>query len=230
MKQWRINTKKDKIITVLFCILLVYGIINGLFRNSIMHFMERFMPDKLTIMNQPGGYGTVIAAVLVLTLIWVLYGIYKKKEGKLLLASALAGFAMALAVLGAYYGHGWLLVHQVHTTPSSSAWITYEETSMNLYAGDERLSGLQELAGDLKPVPRNEQERLNGEKHGEWEDQKMIWMRFPHRYFHSYDMILYINADDTIYMHRGSMDTRYYEDNGIIAYLTGMIEKEKHEQ
>ncbi|MBT9778294.1 hypothetical protein GPL15_17485 [Clostridium sp. MCC353] len=219
MKNWKIKTKKDRAVCLICLTLLVYAVVNGCFRDKIMRFMERFMPDKLTVMNQPGGYGTLIVTTIVMTLFLLVYEIIGKKKIKMLWITACSGILLSTALFGGYYLHGWLLVRQVYTTPAVSAWIHYHGASINLKAGDERLLKLQELASGMERLPKEEQLLLRSEDHGNSGRMDMVWINFPYRYFHSYDLIFRINEDGTVYIGNGPKAANYYDDNGVIEFL-----------
>lgn len=224
MKHWRIKTKKDWIIFFICAALLVYGVVNGCFGSRIMHFMERFMPDKLTVMNQPGGYGTMIVTVLVMALLLLVLEHCNKKKKRVMWITVGTGLLISTALFCGYYVHGWLLVRQVYTTPAVSAMVTIDGNHMELQAGDERLIRLQELAADMKRLPKEEEKRVRTKDHGNSGNLDIVWINFPRRYFHSYDLIFRINADHTIFIGSGERLADYYEDNGIIDYLQSLAE------
>lgn len=203
MKNWKIKTKKDWIMFFLCSALLIYGVVNGCFGSSIMHFMERFMPDKLTVMNQPGGYGTLIITVLLMTLLLLGLEISWKKKKKIMWITGCTGLLLSAAIFGGYYFHGWLLVHQVYTTPALSASVSFDGKREHWQAGDERLIKLQELAADMKRLPKEEEILMREKDHGNSDNMDIVWINFPKRYFHSYDLIFRINADKSIFIGNG---------------------------
>ena len=219
MKSWRIKSRKDQVICLICLTLLVYAVANGCFGARIMRFMERFMPDKLTVMNQPGGYGTLIVTTAVMTLVLLVYEIIGKKKKKIMWITVCSGFLLSTAIFGGYYLHGWLLVRQVYTTKAMSAWINYDGKNINWEAGDERLLKLQELAAGMKRLSKEEQLILRSNDHGDSRQTDMVWIRFPYRYFHSYDLIFRINEDHTIYIGNGPRAANYYNDNGVVEFL-----------
>lgn len=65
LAEWRIKTKKDWILAFLFTALMVYVAAVRFFHWKILNFMQKFMPDKMSTMNLPEGYGTVLAGFLI---------------------------------------------------------------------------------------------------------------------------------------------------------------------
>lgn len=222
MVEWKINSKKDRIITFLFVLLLIYGVVNGCFHSEIMRFMERFMPDKLTTMNQPGGYGTVIVVTAIMTGICTVDLMMRRAGRKKLLKAVSCGLILCAVTFGSYYGHCLLLVRQLQTASANSAWINGGDNNIRLNSGTKELDDLQALAAGLKPMPKKEQERLRAEKHGEVDKETIIWINFPKKYFHSYSFILRLKGDDAICVYDGAAPAVYYQDNGIVDYVKSL--------
>ena len=193
---WKIKTGKDWCLAFLFAALMVYVAVVRFFQWKILDFMQKFMPDKMSTMNLPGGYGTVLFWALIMALL-VMAVLAHRRQG---------GFVY----------HCRLIVQRGTEEPAASAWICFEDGTeqVKLAAGDETLERLQALAFSLERQPAERQEELRELVRDGGKERSFVWFSFPDKYFHGYDPIFYIE-DGLIYMNRDAGGVVFYKDNGL---------------
>ena len=213
---WKIKTGKDWCLAFLFAALMVYVAVVRFFQWKVLDFMQKFMPDKMSNMNLPGGYGTVLFWALIMALLVMAVLALRRQKRKYIAAAGLAGFLIADCALGGFVYHCRLIVQRGTEEPAASAWICFEDGTeqMKLAAGDETLGRLQALAFSLERQPAERQEELRALVRDGGKERSFVWFSFPDKYFHGYDPIFYIE-DGLIYMNRRAGDVVFYKDNGL---------------
>lgn len=230
LAEWRIKTKKDWILAFLFTALMVYVVAVRFFHWKILNFMQKFMPDKMSTMNLPEGYGTVLFCALGMAVITMAVLALEHQKKKYIAAAGLAGFLIADCALGGFVLHCRLIVQRGYEEPAASAWIALrdENENVNLASGDETLARLQMLAFSLERQPAERQAELKKLVREGKQARSFVWFSFPEKYFHGYDPIFNIE-EGLIYMDRGNQNMVFYKDNGFIECVeelkNTMIEK-----
>lgn len=217
LKGWRIKTRKDWFLAFLFTALLVYVAAVRFFQWKIQHFMQKFMPDKMSTMNLPEGYGTVLFCALIMALIVMAVLAFEHQKKKYIAAAGLAGFLIADCALGGFVFHCRLIAQRGYEEPAASAWISFGDGTedVNLASGDDTLARLQMLAFSLERQPAERQEELGKMVREGKKDRSFVWFSFPDKYFHGYDPIFNIE-EGLIYMGQGNENMVFYKDNGFI--------------
>ena len=103
---------KDWCLAFLFAALMGYVAVVRFFQWKVLDFRQKFMPDKMSTMNLPGGYGTVLFWALIMALLVMAVLALRRQKRKYIAAAGLAGFLIADCALGGFVYHCRLIVQR----------------------------------------------------------------------------------------------------------------------
>lgn len=240
MGAWKIKTKRDWCIAFLFAVIIVYGI-SMKFSNIYRELLLPLANHKMTNLNYHEGYGNWIVTSVVMTLIILLVmAAQKPLENKRFslrryLAVLGAGTAAALLGLGAFIVHSHLIVSSVHSMQPLSIAVSrrgYESVVITdpCTQGNEDVREMIQLCVQLEEMePAAQKEILESGFDPNYSESDCIWITYPKRFGHSYDLVIHIQ-EGIIYIGRGydiknQFMTPIYEDNGILEKLEKIVDK-----
>lgn len=228
MKQ-PIKSKRDRMIAI---ILLFVGLYYSTmyYENYIDDFMIRFSPDKLNMMNYPGGWGNFLVVGVCMTIIIIVFMLITKIKAKWILVTGVIGILFTLAMLLGFVLHTNLIVGTSKTMKATSIWITSAEGGVNrdVTQQDKLTEKFIQAAVDLNAKSRAIQKELKAIEDTSGNEVYHVWISFPKKYGQSYDLILYVDGDRIYSYHGyGTPDNRvYYEDNGFCELLQKLLAAE----
>jgi len=221
IKKLKITRKRDWVIAFIFLMLIVYCLINirSVYIDEKMGFL--FAPDKLTYLNTPEGYGTLILTVLIVTPIAAAVLLWKTKKWKAPVSVLLIGVAVSAGLLGMFRIQSQRIVNTAYTTSPENVSVCYN--GIRRTVSEENVSELIKLCMELKPLSDEEQEKYReAAGHGYFgSDNITIW--FPRVNGHSY--LLHVQmTKEAIYICRvhGVNSYVFYSDNGLREFVSAM--------
>ncbi|WMJ85641.1 hypothetical protein [Anaerocolumna sp. MB42-C2] len=222
-----IKTKKDWCILFLVMFIALYYI-SMYYNFKIEKIMMRFAPDKMNLMNYPGGWGNLVLTGIIMTiLVSALMIVQKEKKKKIFLAAG-AGILFSVLMFAGYLIHTSLIVGTSKVLPADRIHISdYGDTNITLTEETDEGRRLTALAVSLKAEPKSKQKELKAKVVDREEDLLNIWISYPKKYGHSYDLILYVGGG-LIYSYHGTGESEsriFYEDNGFYDMLQSIIKK-----
>lgn len=221
--EWKIKSKKDWCIAFLFTALVIYGISQG-FTFRLNKVLMKITDSRLTELNQPSGYGNTAVTFFIMGGIAGIVLIIKRQSGKKILCAVMAGILMALACMGAYLLHCKLIVSTPESAAPDSVWVSgksFENNGFSEKYNEENkdMVKLVKLCTSLKELPGEEQEKLRKSFTHDYDEEIMIWLSYPERYFHSYCLILRIWEDKIYILRDNGSEVIFFENNGLIEMI-----------
>ena len=223
-----IKNKKDWCIAFLIVFVILYYLsLHYDFR--IEQLMMRFSPDKLNMMNYPGGWGNFMFVGFGMTILVIIMLIITKMSTRRIITTAIIGIVFTGSMFLGFILHTNLIVGTSNTMKATSVWINGFKGNINIKssAGENFTDELIASAVSLEAKPNSEQKELRSVRDSLNNDIYHIWISYPRKYGQSYDLILYVEEDKIYSYHGGGTpDTRvFYEDNGFIQKLQSIISK-----
>jgi len=222
-----IKAKRDWIITI-FILFVVLYYSTMYFNTEIEEFMMRFSPDKLNIMNYPGGWGNFLVVGLLMTLIMVAMMAITKVKVKRIAFVASIGIVFTCIMFFGFILHTNLIVGSSKTMEATSIRISCFDVDINVDATRDTDLATQFIAAavSMKAKDANEQKKLRAERDLDGKTAYHIWISYPEKYGQSYDLILYVDGNKIYSNHgMGTPNSRlFYEDNGFYELLQRLVE------
>lgn len=222
-----IKNKKDWCITFLIVLVILYYL-SLHYDYRIEEFMIRFSPDKMNMMNYPGGWGNFMFVGAVMTILVVLILVITKKSIKRILLCTIIGIVFTCSMFLAFLIHTDLIVDTSKTMKATSVWISGYENNINIHSsvGEEITDRLIASAVALETKPNSERSKPQPIPDTSAAVVYNIWISYPEKYGQSYDLIIYVEGNKIYSYHGGGTpDTRvYYEDNGFLQNLQDIID------
>lgn len=220
---WKIKSKKDWCIAFIFTALIIYGISQG-FTFRLNKILMRITDSRLTELNQPSGYGNTAVTFFIMGNIAGIVLIIKKQSGKKILGAVMTGILTALVCIGGYLLHCKMIVSTPESINPGSVRVSGRSLenngfSVNYNEEDEDMVRLVNLCTSLKKLPGEEQKKLREKFERDYDEEIMIWLSYPERYFHSYCLILRIWEDKIYILRDNGREVIFFEDNGLIEMI-----------
>ena len=221
-----IKTKKDWCILFLVMFIALYYI-SMYYNFKIEKIMMRFAPDKMNLMNYPGGWGNLVITGIIMTILISALMIVQKEKKKIFLTAGV-GILFSVLMFSGYLIHTGLIVGTSKVLPADRIHISnYGDTNITFTEETEESRKLTALAVSLKAEPKSKQKELRIKEIDPTEDLFNIWISYPKKYGHSYDLILYVSGG-RIYSYHGTGEPEsriFYEDNGFYDMLQSILKK-----
>lgn len=233
MSKLRIRTKRDWAIFWVFAALIAYML--GDEWNYFINDRLRVMGSPwLTNLNEPQGYGRMIAAVILMAIVGevVLFLCHKPVKAKL--AVLAAGVLLPLALVGLYRLNCNLIASVLWKEEPNSVFLHGQEADVCLKmsaGGDiadvsmEEYKEALEYCRNLTLASEEEQKAgLEWYKNAEspFAGVDSISMYFPEKYGHSYSFSLRLH-EGYVYLWRGysgdGVEVTFFEDNGVTEWF-----------
>ncbi len=225
-----IKHKKDWFIASIITFIALYYI-SMYYDFRIMSFMMRFSPDKMNLMNYPGGWGNLALVGFIMTLLLVGIMVVVKKKLHIILITGGLGILFTVFMFLGFIIHTNLIVGTSKTLSPTSIWISCFDKDINIHLDYDTDRGKEftKAAKALEAEAKSVQKELKSQTKMREEETYHIWISYPQKYGQSYDLILYVQGD-RIYSYHGTGDPEsrvFYKDSGFRKLLQNIVEQNK---
>jgi len=222
-----IKNKKDWCIAFLILFVIIYYL-SLHYDYRIEEFMIRFSPDKMNMMNYPGGWGNFMFVGFSMTILVIIILIITKTSSKWMIITAIIGIAFTGIMFLGFIIHTNLIVDTSKSMKATSVWISGYEDNINIHCsiGEKITDELIASVVALEAKPNSERNKPQSTTDTSADVVYHIWISYPEKYGQSYDLIMYADGYNIYSYHGGGTpDTRvYYEDNGFLQNLQDIID------
>lgn len=230
MRKLTMKRKRDWVIAFLFTALIVYGVTNY-YSYHLQNVLLEIGDFRMTNVNQPQSFGNVIVTILVMTALTLLVLWIQKKPFRMKAGIVFGGVLLAAAVLGGYFFYCRLIISAADTEEpvriSIGRWGSAKEE-----VSEEQEQKLTEYCASLAPVDKGLQKELEEQFYmrggASTGDSVLIWITYPRRYGHRYDLMVCV-YEDMIYIRKGYNNdgkelVTFCRDNGLLDLIDEIME------
>lgn len=236
--KFKIQSKKDWVIFWVFAALISYGVAYN-YDTDVTYRLRSLENPWLWVGNEPQSYGRMIIAVVILAVVAEIVCFLRHKDFKIKLAVLAAGLILPVALTGMYVANCNLIVSVIwQEEPDMTVYWGRHEDTVRYVPNEEEQAALLEYCRNMTIVSDDQvQEELmqwyrDTEGSSLWSPAQ-IDMHFPKKYGHSCWLKVQV-WEDYLYIFRGygrnSILITLFEDNGLIAYLEELQQKQADTQ
>ena len=239
LSKFKIQSKKDWVIFWIFASLIAYGVAFS-YDTNVTYWLRSIGNPWLWVGNEPQSYGRMIIAVAMLAIVAEIVCFLRHKDLKIKLAVLAAGLILPVALTGMYVVNCNLIVSVIwQEEPDMTVWWGRHEDKVRYEPSEEEQAALLEYCRNMTIVSDEQvQEKFMqwywDTKGSDFWSYTLIDMYFPKKFGHNCWVQVQV-WEDYLYLFRGNdrnngILVTLFEDNGLIAYLEELEQKQVNTQ